>query len=377
MLSGSGRAHLILVVANHFEPAWDERYGMVDLATQRGRVDEWCKQARAIGRVTRDCDGIPFRHTYFYPGEQYHRPLLERLAELEADGFGEVEIHLHHGVERPDTAENLRRALEEFRDLLAEEHQCLSRFDGVGQPRYAFVHGNLALANSMGGHCCGVDSEMQILAETGCYADLTLPAAPLQPQVPRINALYQCGRPLREPVPHRTGRNLQVGAEVTLPVLLTGPLVFDWSRRRRGLPAPRIDDGVLKSTYPLTPDRLRRWQGAGIGVHGRPEWIFIKLYCHGFFTNDQAATIGEPFRRLLQETLELADRDGRLKVHFATAREAFNIALAAVDGQSGEPGLYRDYRLRPIRQTSEPKSQMRRRQLDEPIHGGIGYERSK
>src|SRR5262244_3595253 len=126
-LTGGGRAHLILVVANHFEPSWNERHSMIDVATQRARVDEWCEQACATGRAARDCDGTPFRHTYFYPGEQYHRPLLERLAELEADGFGEVEIHLHHGVERPDTPENLRRALEEFRDLLSEEHRCLSR----------------------------------------------------------------------------------------------------------------------------------------------------------------------------------------------------------------------------------------------------------
>jgi hypothetical protein len=365
-----GRAHLILVVANHFEPSWDERIGKVALATQLARVDEWCEQARATGDVTRDCDGAPFRHTYFYPAEQYHRPLVERLAELEADGFGEVEIHLHHGVERPDTPENLRRALEEFRDLLSEEHHCLSRLDGVGQPRYAFVHGNLALANSMGGRCCGVDSEMRILAETGCYADLTLPAAPLQPQTPRINALYQCGRPLDEPVPHWTGKNLRVGAKITLPVLLTGPLVFDWSRRRRGLPAPRIDDGALTASYPLTPERLRRWRGAGVCVRGRPEWIFIKLYCHGFFPNAQAATIGEPAQWFLQETLEWADRDGRFKIHFATAREAFNIALAAVDGHGGEPGSYRNYRLRPIRQAAATQPQNgRHHQTMEGPHG--------
>ena len=42
-------------------------------------------------------------------------------------GFGEVEIHLHHGVGQPDTAENTRRALEHFRDVLAWEHKCLSR----------------------------------------------------------------------------------------------------------------------------------------------------------------------------------------------------------------------------------------------------------
>src|SRR5262249_57200101 len=107
--------------------------------------------------------------------------LVERLAELEADGFGEVEVHLHHGVERPDTAESLRRALEEVCDLLSEDHRCLSRLDGVGRPRYAFVHGNLALANLMGGRCCGVGSRMRVLAANREYAPLTLPPAPLPP----------------------------------------------------------------------------------------------------------------------------------------------------------------------------------------------------
>jgi hypothetical protein len=94
--------------------------------------------------------------------------------------------------------------------------------------------------------------------------------------------------------------------------------------------------------------RLHRLHGARIGVWGQPEWVFIKLYCHGFFPYDQAMTIGEPVRRFLEETLQYADRTGEYKVHFATAREAFNIAMAAVDGRAGEPGLYRDYLLRPI-----------------------------
>ena len=59
-------------------------------------------------------------------------------------------MHLHHGIEKPDTPENLRRTLVEFRDALADEHQCLSRLDDKGSPMYAFVHGNLALANSAG-----------------------------------------------------------------------------------------------------------------------------------------------------------------------------------------------------------------------------------
>ena len=176
-----GPLHLIVTVANHFEPAWSERGGFLPLDEQRRRLDEWCRVARATGAAVRDVDGTPFRHTNFYPAEQYHAPILDTMAGLQAEGFGEVEVHLHHGIEGPDTESNLRRALVEFRDLLAEEHGCLSREEEGGQPRYAFVHGNLALANSAGGRFCGVDTEMRVLAETGCYADMTRHAAPNKP----------------------------------------------------------------------------------------------------------------------------------------------------------------------------------------------------
>jgi hypothetical protein len=344
-----GPAHLIFVVANHYEPAWNEN-GALPWSAQIPRVDKWMDLARRIGEAVHDCDDTPFRHTNFYPAERYHPALLERLAQLQAEGLGEVEIHLHHGVDQPDTAANLKQTLKDFRDTLAEEHRLLSREDENGPPMYAFVHGNLALANSAGGRCCGVDSEMQILADTGCYADFTLPAAPEQPQVPRINAIYQCGRPLSEPVPHRKGPRLRVGGPTTLPVMFTGPLVFNWQRRVHGLPVPRLDDGVLAANYPLEINRLRRWSSARINISGKPEWIFIKLYCHGFFTQDQDQMIGEATRRFWDQVLELAARSKQFQVHFATARECFNIAMAAVDGRDGEPGLYRDYRLRPIMQ---------------------------
>jgi hypothetical protein len=345
---GDGPLHLIVVVANHFEPSWSERGGLLPLDEQRRRLDRWCEVARSTGGAVRDADGTPFRHTNFYPGEQYHAPILDTMAALQREGFGEVEIHLHHGVESPDTEENLRRALTEFRDLLAEEHGCLSREEPGGQPKYAFVHGNLALANSDGGRFCGVDTEMRVLAETGCYADMTLPAAPLKPQVPRLNAVYECGRPLEEPVPHRSGPSLRVGRQPQLPVIFTGPLVFNWSRRVKGLPVPRLDDGVLAANYHSDFARLERWAGARVSVRGRPEWAFVKLYCHGFFTHDQGDCIGEGARRFWSEALEESERSGRYRIHFASAREAFNISMAAVDGRAGDPHQYRDYRLRPV-----------------------------
>lgn len=337
--------NLIFVVANHFEPAWSTT-GLLDLSTQQRRLDEWCEKARRIGDAVRDVDGTAFQHTNFYPAEQYHPTLLDPLASLQRDGFGEVEVHLHHGVGKPDTAENLRRVLIDFRDTLAGDHGLLSYEPNSNDPKYAFVHGNLALANSAGGRNCGVDSEMEILAETGCYADFTLPSAPEQSQVPRLNAIYQCAYPLNEKAPHRSGPDVSIGNTPALPVIFTGPLVFNWRRRVYGLPVPRIENSVLAANYPPTYERFENWRNASIGVAGRPEWVFIKLSCHGFIPADTEITIGDPMRRFLESVLEESEKSKQFKVHFASAREAFNMVLAAVDGKKGEPGEYRDYHLR-------------------------------
>jgi len=124
--------------------------------------------------------------------------------------------------------------------------------------------------------------------------------------------------------------------------------VFDWTRRVRGLPIPRVEDGALAQNYPLSMNRLQRWRSAGIGVKNRPEWVFIKLYSHGFFEWDQDLMIGEQMKRFMLDVMEFGDRTGEYKVHFASAREAFNMVAAAVDGKEGSPTLYRDYRLRQI-----------------------------
>lgn len=343
--AANGLTHVIFVVANHFEPGVGKQAA--------APVDRWCKLARSTGRSLRDHDGTSFRHVYFFPAEQYDCASIEKLCALQEEGLGEVEVHLHHGVDKPDDASNTQRLLETFRDTLAHRHQCLSRNDSNSLPQYAFVHGNLALANSAGGRYCGVDSEMDVLAKTGCYADFTLPSAPDQSQVPKINAIYQCGHPLHEARPHRSGPDLKVGDKPRLPIIVTGPLVFDWTRRVRGLPIPRVDDGALARNYPLQMARFRRWQSAQIGVKGRPEWIFIKLYCHAFFEQDQQAMIGDDMRRFMTEVLEEGAATGRFKVHFASAREVFNIIMAALAGERGDPGQYRDYHLRPIRKKEE------------------------
>ncbi len=342
------KKHIIITVADHFEPAWSAN-GHLDIDAQRRRLDEYHKMARTTGEAVKDADGTKFRHTNFYPAEQSDKKILNTMAAMQKEGLGEVEIHLHHGIEQPDTAENLRKVLLDFRDRLAEEHLCLSRFDGAGEPKYAFVHGNLALANSFGGKFCGVDEEIQILFETGCYADMTLPSAPLETQVPVLNKIYECGLPLNERSPHRKGERVRVfGNEPQLPLIFTGPLIFNWTRRIKGVPVPRLDDGALTANQPLDSFRFKRWINAGVSVKNRPEWIFVKLYCHGFFDHDQRACIGEDARRFFSEMVERGEKTGSYSIHFASAREAVNMVFAAIDGKTGNPNEFRNYRLQTI-----------------------------
>jgi hypothetical protein len=333
-----GPVHLIMVVANHFEPLWNGR----SLAEGRRIQERWCRGLEALG--VKDGGGRPFRHTYFFPAEQYHPELLQPLAEHCAAGFGEIEVHLHHGLEGPDTPEALERQLREFTERLLG-HGCLARDRQTGRVGYCFVHGDWALANSAGGPRCGVDSEMAILARTGCYLDCTLPSAPGPTQVPVVNAIYQCARPLTERAPHRRGIPLRAGqGAVRLPMLLQGPLLLDWSRRVGPVPVPRLENGDLTAEYPPTAQRFRLWASARVAVQGRPEWVFIKLHTHGLIERHLPVLVGEPMQRFLDEVLAAFGAGLGHRVHFATAREAANMILAAVAGERGDPGSFRDYR---------------------------------
>jgi hypothetical protein len=346
-----GVVHFIFSIADHFEPAIlpNKRNARAEKGEQERRLEVWCREIPRVLGSWRDTEGKPFYHTYFYPAEQYDSALIERLTEHCGAGWGEIEIHLHHGLNGPDTRQHTEEQIVQFRDALANKHGCLSQWDGAGSPRYAFVHGNFALANSKRGRACGVDDEMQVLSETGCYADLTMPSAPDITQVPKVNSLYECSLPLNLRAPHRRGRDLRVGRKPkTFPLMIQGPLVLDFSRgHRKGL-LPHIDNGALTWKYPTTMSRFRLWERAAIAVEGRPDWLFIKLHCHGMDPRDAEAMYGAPRQKFLRELMEESKQSGRFHVHFTTAREMTNIILAACDGREGNPGEYRDYRLKRI-----------------------------
>jgi hypothetical protein len=339
--------HLIFALADHFEPAFlpenPTRFAPLDVQEQR--LEKWCRDYPRAFDAWRDFAGFPFVHTYFYPAEQYEQTLVERLAAHCHAGWGEIGIQLHHGLDVPDTAENTRRQLIQFRDSLARLG-CLPCVPGDQQPRYGFVHGNWALANSGRGRYCGVDEEMQILAETGCYADFTLPSAPDLAQVAKINALYECAVPLDLRSPHRRGRDLRVSVPPkTFPLIIQGPLMLDFERRTLGGLFPHIENSALTGVNPPSLHRLQLWIKASITVQGRPDWLFIKLHCHGMDPRDESAMLGEAILQFLEKLTGWA-RESHAVLHFMTAREMVNVALAACDGREGNPSDFRNFRFR-------------------------------
>ncbi|MBN1670944.1 MAG: hypothetical protein JXR37_07925 [Kiritimatiellae bacterium] len=343
------RRHLLLCVADHFEPFGGRASRQEALA----RVRRWRGSYPSAYGDCRDADGRYPRHTFFYAQEEYDPECLDWLAETCALGCAEVEVHLHH---RNDTPDGFRSKLVEFRDRLRQRHACLGS-DRDGRVRYGFVHGNWALCNSRpDGDWCGVNEELGILSGTGCYADFTYPSAPSPTQPRTVNTLYYArdlpGRPRGHDygVPVRTdasgsGRSPEPDDPARL-MVVQGPLALNWACRKWGI-LPRLENGEVSGANPPTRHRTRLWGSPRIGVAGRPEWVFVKIHTHGCVAANADVLLGEPMKNA-HKWLQSDFNDGDAwRLHYVTAREMYNTIKAAEAGADGEPGDYRDFLIGP------------------------------
>jgi hypothetical protein len=106
-----------------------------------------------------------------------------------------------------------------------------------------------------------------------------------------------------------------------------------------------VENGAITGANPLTLQRLQMWKQAAISVQGRPDWLFIKLHCHSMDTRQSDAVQGSSMQKFLRELVQGADERNEI-LHFVTAREMVNIIFAACDSRDGNPGAYRNYRLK-------------------------------
>ena len=364
--------HVFFCFVDHYEPLWAKP----TLEIARSRTQHWRANYPKFADRFRDVDGRPPQHTFFFPAEEYRPEFLDDLAQLSKQGYGEVEIHLHH---RNDTAANLKASLEDFKGKL-REHGFLpedrgqqsavsgqqfarkpetgNRQPGFGSEtqvadrkaqslspsiRYGFIHGNWCLDNSRrDGDWCGVNNELQVLRETGCYADFTLPSAPSDTQTRKVNAIYYATDDPLRPKSHDTGVDVRVGGQAIGDLLIMqGPLALNWKSRKWGC-LPRLEHADVAGNTLPTSDRVDLWVRQRIGVIGRPDWIFVKVHTHGCQENNFVATLGSAAVRMHEY---LARQPFIL--HYVTAREVYNLIKAAEAGLTGDPNQYRDFLLPP------------------------------
>lgn len=335
-----GPIHLLFCFVDHYEPRWKNPD---NLDLERQRVDRWMNDYPVMASGFTDADGCNPKHSFFYPQEEYRHEHLAKLSDLCARGYGEIEIHLHH---EDDTEDNLRQTLNGFAQTLHSEHGALPVHPGTGQIQYAFIHGNWALGNSHPkGRFCGVDREITILKETGCYADYTFPSAPGPTQPSIINSIYYAKDDPQALRPHDKGRPVQAGGEVWGDLLLiNGPLMLNWNNRKLGF-IPRIENADIRSSNPPTPERVDLWVKAGIHVADKPEWRFVKIHTHGAQDGDMDTLLGASVKNMHRHLSRYYNDGQEYLLHYVSAREMYNIAKAAEAGKLGDPGSFRDYIL--------------------------------
>jgi hypothetical protein len=325
----------MFLICDHYEP----RHGITHEGQDSNRVAAWFTGYPALFEKCRKEFGHGPKHTWFYPP---HHGLehLEALSEMAFNGLGEVELHFHHDG---DTSFTLREKLRECVNAYNRRGLLLSSGDNV-KTTFAFIHGDWALDNSADGKYCGVNDELTILRELGCWGDFTMPSAN-ECQTRKINSIYYAQDNPNKPKSHDHGIDLVVGKAAVQNSLfmMQGPLGINFRAPRY----PRIENAALTTQNWGREDRTRAWVDLGIHVQGRPEWIFVKLHAHGAVEVDHDALIGErafEMHRVLNEKYN----DGRkYRLHYVTEREAYNICKAAEQGLEGDPDDYRDLVIPP------------------------------
>jgi len=329
---------IIFVVVDHWEPGKSEEI-----------VNQWMSGYRKLADKHIDSDGKKLQHTWYYPLEQFRGYQVDSLVTLCNEGYGDVEVHLHH---KNDNSESLKEKFINGIDSL-QNHNALISPDG--KTHFSFIHGNWSLDNSREGEyidndLCGVNNEISILMELGCYADFTFPAMGQTAQPSLVNKIYYCKDDPDQPKSYDDGTISYVGYEQDHDefMIFEGPYVIDWSDWQFKT-HPTFDDGNLYWEIETNLNRFENWLKANVHVKGQPEWVFVRPFTHGANLKNGGYDniLGENIDEMLIN-IEKNYNDGiNYRLHYMTAREAYNCVKAAEAGLDGNPNKYRNFVIKP------------------------------
>lgn len=270
----NGPVNLYIAICDHYQPFW----GQVSQEIAEHRVVTWCREYPRIARHHIDFRGRHPVHTFFYSEEDYNPNFIDSIYRVQKEGLCDVEMLVAHNNDSP---QNFKRKIEEFRDVLFHHHGLL-RKDESGKIIYGFIHGYWALNNSRpDGKHCGVDHEIPILKDTGCFADFTYPSAPDITQPTIVNSIYFAKDIPDHPKAHEIGYPVTKNAWSENDLLFVqGPLGLNWKNRRYKL-LPSIEHGGISYTSRFHLSRAALWVKTGVQISEIPGHIFVKLFTHG------------------------------------------------------------------------------------------------
>jgi len=319
------RKRLWVAIADHYEPM-----GMgASVEAALGCVAQWRdKWPRIAENAPRDADGKRAQYSFFYPQEEYRHDLLECIAEMVRLGIGDVEVHLHHDNEQRDS---FIRKVSDYCRRLRDDHGLLRQHDG--RTVFGFIHGNWALDNSLpDGKWCGLNGEIALLRDLGCYADFTMPSLPSPTQGRVINQIYWCTNNS-----DNCPKSYDRGVEATIGggrrgdlLMITGPLGVRFGGRLK----PRLETGEIAGYDMPTLSRVRQWFELAPAIG---EDIFLKLYTHGAQKRNLEPLLNGGLGSLFGWIAEEADRRG-VEVHWATAWQMYQAAIGLMRGRKAVDG---------------------------------------
>jgi hypothetical protein len=313
-----------VAITDHYEPL-----GMgATIETALGRVAQWRdKWPRVADDAPRDAAGRRPQYSFFYPQEEYRRDLLDGIAEMARLGVADVEVHLHHDNEQRDS---FIRKVTEFCRRLTDDHGLLRK--QKGRTVFGFIHGNWALDNSRpDGKECGLNGEIALLRDLGCYADFTMPSAPSPTQGRVVNQIYWCTNDTKNrPKSYDRGIEATVGGGRRGDLLMiTGPIGLRLGQRIM----PRLETGEIAGYDMPTPSRVRQWFDLAPSIGND---LFLKLFTHGAQDRNREPLLDCGLADLFGWLAEEADRR-RIEIHWATAWQMYQAAEALIRGRNGFP----------------------------------------
>jgi hypothetical protein len=314
-----------IAITDHYEPL-----GMgASIETALGRIAQWRdKWPRIAESAPRDAAGQRPQYSFFYPQEEYRHDVLDGISEIVRLGVGDVEVHLHHNNEQ---RESFIQKVTDYCRRLSDDHGLLRQVDG--RTVFGFIHGNWALDNSRpDGKWCGLNGEIALLRDLGCYADFTMPSLPSPTQGRIVNQIYWCTNN-SENRPKSYDRGIEAtagGGRRGDLLMIAGPLGVRFGERLM----PRLETGEIAGYDMPTPSRVRQWFDLAPTIG---DDLFLKLYTHGAQERNFVPLLNGGFRNLFNWIAEEADRRG-IEVHWVTAWQMYQAAVALMSSRKSAAG---------------------------------------